>query len=88
MIAAIYTVDGSTLGDNLITSKQVDCMLSALISAEAVENVQEHITSCTVRTTNLFRQLLPKGEDLPVWDFRKLKIFLSKKVKKIYIKNQ
>ena len=41
-------------------------MLSALIPAEAVENVQEHITSCAVRTTNLFRQLRPKGEDLPV----------------------
>ena len=88
MIAPIDTVDGSTLWDNPITSKQVDCMLSALIPAEAVENVQEHITSCAVRTTNLFRQLLPKGEDLPVWDFRKLKIFLDKKIKNIYIKNQ
>ena len=45
MIAAIDTVDGSTLGDNLITSHQVDCMSSALIPAEAVENDQEQITS-------------------------------------------
>ena len=44
MIAAIDTVDGSTLGDNLITSHQVDCMSSALIPAEAVENDQEQIT--------------------------------------------
>ena len=47
MIAAIDTVDGSTLGDNLITSHQVDYMSSALISAEAVENDQKHITSCS-----------------------------------------
>ena len=47
MIAAIDTVDGSTLGDNPITSHQVDCISSALIPAEAVENYQEHITSCS-----------------------------------------
>ena len=47
MIDAINTVDGSTLGDNLITSHQVDCMSSALIPAEAVENDQEHITLCS-----------------------------------------
>ena len=47
MIAGINTVDGSTLGDNLITSHQVDSMSSALIPAEAVENDQEHITSCS-----------------------------------------
>ena len=47
MIDAIITVDGSALGDNLITSHQVDYMSSALISAEAVENDQEHITSCS-----------------------------------------
>ena len=40
MIAAINTVDGSTLGDNLITCHQVDYMSSALIPAEAVENDQ------------------------------------------------
>ena len=47
MIAGINTVDGSTLGYNLITSHQVDSMSSALIPAEAVENDQEHITSCS-----------------------------------------
>ena len=41
MIATINTVDGSALGDNLITSHQVDYMSSALIPAEAVENDQE-----------------------------------------------
>ena len=44
MIAAIDTVDGSTLRDNLITSHQVDCMSSAFILAEAAENDQEHIS--------------------------------------------
>ena len=34
MIAAIDTVDGSTLWDNLITSHQEDCVSSALIPAE------------------------------------------------------
>ena len=33
MIAAIDTVDGSTLRDNLIISHQVDCMFSVLIPA-------------------------------------------------------
>ena len=47
MIAAIDTVDGSMLGDNLITSHQLDYVSSALIPAEAVENGQEHITSCS-----------------------------------------
>ena len=47
MIAAINTVDGSTLGVNLVTSHQVDCMSSAFIAAEAVENDHEHITSCS-----------------------------------------
>ena len=47
MIAAIDTVDGSMLGNNLITSHRVDCMSSALIPAEVVENDQEHITSGT-----------------------------------------
>ena len=40
MIAAINTADGSTLGDNLITSHQVDYMSSAIIPAEAVENAR------------------------------------------------
>ena len=44
MIAAI--IDGSTLGDNLITGYQVDYMSLALIPAEAFENDLEHITSC------------------------------------------
>ena len=43
MITAINTLDGSTLGDNLITSPQVDYMSSALIPAEAVENDQEYL---------------------------------------------
>ena len=38
MIAAINTADGSTLGDDLITSHQVDHMSSVLIPAEAVKN--------------------------------------------------
>ena len=37
MMAAIDTVDGSTLEDNLITSHQVDYMSSAIIPAEAAE---------------------------------------------------
>ena len=44
MIAAINTLDGSTLGDNLNTSYQVDYMSSVLIPAEAVENDQEHMS--------------------------------------------
>ena len=40
MIAAIDTVDGSTLRENLIISHQVDCMFSALVPAETVENDQ------------------------------------------------
>ena len=47
MIAPINTADFSTLGDNLITSHEVDYMSSVLIPAEAVENDQEHITSCS-----------------------------------------
>ena len=43
--------------------------------------------SLTVRTTNPFRQLLSKGEDLPVRGFRKWKIFPKRKIK-IYIKNK
>ena len=47
MIAAIDTVDGSTLGDNLITSCQVDYMSLVLIPAEAVKNDQEHLVTCS-----------------------------------------
>ena len=52
MIAAIDTANGSTLGYNLITSHQVDCMSSVLIPAEAVKNDQEHITSCSNKIGN------------------------------------
>ena len=45
MIAAINIADDSTLGDNLITSLQVDYMSSVLILAAVVENDQENITS-------------------------------------------
>ena len=48
MIAAFNTVDGSTLGDNLITSHREDYMSSGLIPADAVENDQEHISSLTL----------------------------------------
>ena len=34
MIAAINTLDGSTLGDNLTKSHQVDYMSSVLVRAE------------------------------------------------------
>ena len=46
MMDATNTVAGSVLGDNLI-SHQVDYMPSAIISAEAVGNDQEHITICS-----------------------------------------
>ena len=35
MITPIHNLVGSTLGDNLVTSHQVDYMISALIPAEA-----------------------------------------------------
>ena len=47
IIEAIDTVDGSTLAGNLIMSHQVDYMSSVLIPAEAVENDQKQITSCS-----------------------------------------
>ena len=50
MIAAIDTVDGSTLGDNLITSHQVDYMSSALIPVEAVENDQYFVKTLTLKS--------------------------------------
>ena len=43
MITTIKTLDGSMLEDNLITSHQLCYMSSALISAEAFENDQEHL---------------------------------------------
>ena len=45
MISTINTADDSALGDNLITSHQIDYMSPVLILAEAVENDQVHITS-------------------------------------------
>ena len=45
MISTINTADDSALGDNLITSHQIDYMSLVLIPAEAVENDQVHITS-------------------------------------------
>ena len=44
MVTVINTLDGSTLGDNLITSHQVDYMSSVLIPAKTVENDQQHIS--------------------------------------------
>ena len=53
-MAAINTLDGSTLGDNLITSHQVGYMSSALIpAAQDVENNQEHLVANTVGSITL-----------------------------------
>ena len=41
----INTLDGSTLGDDLIANHQVDYMSSVLILAETVENNQEHLVA-------------------------------------------
>ena len=49
MIAALNTLDSSTLGDNLITSRQIDYMSSALIPAEAVENYQKYLVAMAIR---------------------------------------
>ena len=43
LITAINTLDGSTLGDDLITSYQVDNTSTALIPPEAVENNQDYL---------------------------------------------
>ena len=53
MGTAINTIDGSTLGDNLITSHQVDCMSSAFIPAVALENEQEHFAANKVGSITL-----------------------------------
>ena len=53
VISAINTLDGSTLGDNLIISHQVDYMFSALIPAEAVQNNQEHLVANKVGSITL-----------------------------------
>ena len=41
------------LGDNLVSCHQVDYMSSALIPAEAAENGQEQITSCSNKVGNI-----------------------------------
>ena len=43
LITAVNTLDGSTLGNDLITSHQVYYMSTALIPAEAVENDLDHL---------------------------------------------
>ena len=48
MITAINTVEGSTLGANLVSSHQIDYMSSAFIPTEAVENYQEHPVTCSM----------------------------------------
>ena len=45
LITAINTLDGSTLGDYVITNHYLDYMSTALIPAEAVENNQEHLVT-------------------------------------------
>ena len=45
MITATNTSDGSTLGDNLIASHQVDYMSSGLISGETGENEKYHLVA-------------------------------------------
>ena len=47
MITAINTVEGSTLGANLVSSHQVDYMSAAFIPTEAVEIYQEHPVTCS-----------------------------------------
>ena len=53
VINAINTEDGSTLGDNLITTHQVDYMYSELIPAEALEDNQEHFVANKVGSITL-----------------------------------
>ena len=43
LITAISTLDGFTLGGDLITSHQVDNMSTTLIPTEAVENNQDYL---------------------------------------------
>ena len=43
LITAISTLDGFTLGGDLITSHQVDNMSKTLIPTEAVENNQDYL---------------------------------------------
>ena len=58
MTAAINSFDGSTLGNKLITSHQVDYMSSVLIPAEAVENAQEHITSSSNKVGSRYHTII------------------------------
>ena len=53
LITTINTLDGSALGDNLITSHQVDYMSSVLIPAETVDNNQEHFVANKAGSTTL-----------------------------------
>ena len=43
LITAISTLDGFTVGGDLITSHQVDNMSTTLIPTEAVENNQDYL---------------------------------------------
>ena len=51
MITAINILDGSTLGNNLVTSCQVDYLSSAIIPAEAAEINQEYLIANKVGST-------------------------------------
>ena len=53
VITAINAVDGFTLGDNLITSHQVDYISSAVIPAEALEDNQEHFVANKIGSNTL-----------------------------------
>ena len=51
VLTAINTYDSSTLGNNLITSHQVDFMSSMLIPAKNVENNHKHLVANKVGST-------------------------------------
>ena len=51
VITAINILDGSTLGNNLVTSCQVDYLSSAIIPAEAAEINQEYLIANKVGST-------------------------------------
>ena len=51
VITSINTSDSSTLGNNLITSHQVNNLSSVLISAEAIENNHKHLVANKVGST-------------------------------------
>ena len=56
-------MDGSTLGYNLITSHQVECMPSVLITAEAVERA--HVAFALLYPTPLLL-LMTHHEETPL----------------------